>query len=157
MHVSMFPFMMQIHNMHFCMAALAAAHLLCHSYHDCAMIITADFNAPLPPYDGQVVLCPPQFVGTAYKRSTSFGVIGVRLHNKVMAVSQPVAANNKESKPLGGSEADAICRELGYTGVIPGSIATKSAYEHLRPPYNFNHCLYVIRINKILIGVPAQK
>ena len=60
-----------------------------------------------------------------------------------MGVSQPVAASNKpESKPLGGSEADAICRELGYTGVIPGSIATKSAYESLkvRPSYNFNHC-----------------
>ena len=113
------------------------------------MIITADFNSPLPPYDGQVILCPPQLVGTTYKRSTSFGVVGVRLHNKVMAVSQPVAADNKESKPLGGSEADAICRELGYTGVIPGSIATKNTYEHIsmRPPYNFNHCLYVMHNN----------
>ena len=103
-------------------------------------IIVADFNTPLPPYDSQVVLCPPQLVG---RRSASFGVVGVtvRLHNKVMAVSQPVAADNKESQPLGGSEADAICRELGYTGVIPGSIATKSAYEHLGPSYNFNHCL----------------
>ena len=103
-------------------------------------IIIADFNTPLPPYDGQVVLCPSQLVGITNRRSTSFGVVGVRLHNKVMGVSQPVAGNNKESKPLGGSEADAICRELGYTGVIPGSIATKSAYESLRPPYNFNHC-----------------
>ena len=108
----------------------------------------ADFNAPLPPYDGQVVLCPPQLVGVANKRSTSFGVVGVRLHNKVMAISQPkpVAGSGKESRPLGGSEADAICRELGYTGVIPGSIATKSAYENMRPAYNFHHCLYDIII-----------
>ena len=99
-----------------------------------------DFNTPLSPYDGQVILCPPQLIGVTHKRSTSFGVIGVRLHNKLLAISQPVG---KESQPLGGSEADAICRQLGYTGVIPGSVATKSAYEHMSPPYNFNHCLYV--------------
>ena len=96
-------------------------------------------------YDGQVILCPPQFDnvgGTIYKRSASFGVIGVRLHNKLMTISQPVAGSGKESQPLGSSEADAICRELGYTGVIPGSIATKSAYENMTvlPPYKFNYC-----------------
>ena len=59
-----------------------------------------------------------------------------------MAISQPVAGSGKESQPLGGSEADAICRELGYTGVIPGSIATKTAYENtsVSPLYKFNHC-----------------
>ena len=104
--------------------------------------IIADFNTPLSPYDGQVVLCPPLLVISAYKRSTSFGVIGVRLHNKVMGVSQPVVGSGKASQPLGGSEADAVCRQLGYTGVIPGSIATKSAYENMNvtPQYNFNHC-----------------
>ena len=147
MHVSMFPFMMHIHAC-ICMdmAAPVIAHLhsmimITHStliVH--TMIITADFNTPLPPYDGQVFLCPPQLVGIKNRRSASFGVVGVRLHNKVLGISQPVAADNKESQPLGGSEADAICRELGYTGVIPGSIATKSTYEHLRPPYDFNHC-----------------
>ena len=81
-----------------------------------------DFNTSLSPYDGQVVLCPPQLIGVTNKWSTSFGAIGVRLHDKLLTISQPAADSGKESQPLGVSEADAICRQLEYTGVIPGSV-----------------------------------
>ena len=92
-----------------------------------------DFDNPLSPYDGQVVLCPPQLVGIDNIRSTSFGVVGLRLKDLIMGISQPA-----KSLPLAGSEADAICRQLGYTEAIPGSAATKAAYEAQQ--YMFNHC-----------------
>ena len=77
-------------------------------------------------------------LGITNIRSTSFGVVGIRLHDKIMGISQPAAGSGKKSQPLGGNEADALCRQLGYTEAIPGSVATKAAYEMQQ--YTFDYC-----------------
>ena len=87
-------------------------------------------------YDGQIQLCPPDDDDeeTSSLFSTSFGLIAMysSKYDIWRGFNQP---NN--SAVLGGSEADAVCHQLGYTGAIPGSALTQRA---MLPNYTFNHC-----------------
>lgn len=82
-------------------------------------------------YDGQIKLCPHN--NAPNNISTSFGLITMFLKNTWRGLNQP-----NGSAVLGTNEADTICRQLGYTGAIPGSAITRRAYES--PEITFEHC-----------------
>ena len=93
-----------------------------------------DFDSPLNFYDGQVTLCPSDDAQNddSIKSSTSYGVISLYYAEaKVwMGLNQ-----NYFTTPLGSNEADTICRQMGYTGFLPGTIAARSD-----APYSFDKC-----------------
>ena len=95
------------------------------------VFFTTDFSQPLASYDGQVSLCPVDYNGTD-KLSTSFGL--VRVHYVQNGATKGI--NQKGDTPLGGIEADAVCRQMGFTGAYPRSAMTREVYN-----YTFNNCL----------------
>ena len=106
---------------------LSSTHLTC-----------VDFGKPLAPYDGQVALC---YSDSAYNNdanknitsSTSFGVISI--YYKDYETWRGV--NQRDSQPsLEANEADAICRQMGFTEAYPGSAMTINASD-----YTFDRCL----------------
>ena len=107
-------------------------HIIITNYCD-----STDMTKPLNSgkYDGQLLLCPPDdYEETSSLFSISFGLI-VMYSSKYeiwRGFNQP---NN--SAVLRGNEADAVCRQLGYTQAIPGSALTQRA---MLPNYTFNHC-----------------
>lgn len=85
-------------------------------------------------YDGQLQLCPPdddEDISNLF--STSFGLVAMysSKYDIWRGFNQP-----SDSVVLGGNEADAVCRQLGYTEAIPGSALTQRA---MLPNYTFNH------------------
>ena len=97
---------------------------------------TADFESPLNSYDGQVALCPSEDAinNDTIKSSTSYGVISLYFDRYDLKVWRGVNLHNI-SAPLGSNEADAICRQMGYTGSITRTIITRKAAE-----YSFDNC-----------------
>ena len=95
-----------------------------------------DFESPWSPYNGQVALCPSDDAinNDTTKTSTSYGVISLYFDRNDQKVWRGVNLNNI-SAPLGSNEADAICRQMGYTGSITGTIITRNASE-----YSFENC-----------------
>ena len=86
-------------------------------------------------YDSQLLLCPPyDSDNTSSIFSTSFGL--VIMYSSKYDTWRGINQHNT-SDPLGGNEADAICRQLGFTGAISGSAVTQRA---LPQNYNFQHC-----------------
>ena len=97
-----------------------------------------DFEEPLTPYDGQVALCPSDDAqnsddGSNITTSTSFGVVSI--YYKTHDVWRGL--NQRNGQPaLEGNNADAICRQMGFTEAYPGSAVTINASD-----YTFNNCL----------------
>ena len=67
--------------------------------------------------------------------SISYGLVALRFHSEWRGVTQ-ISEDTKAL--LGGTEADAICRQLGYTDAVIGSAVARSA-----TGYSFESCLYV--------------
>ena len=108
------------------------------TYYAFLHIPCADFDKPLAPYDGQIGLCHSDSANNSNisnnaKTSTSFGVIGIyyKDYDAWRGVNQ-----RDGQPPLGGNEADAICRQMGFTEAYPGSAMTINATD-----YTFDHCL----------------
>ena len=99
---------------------------------------TPDFDKPLAPYDGQVALCPSDnaLISDATENvttSTSFGVISIYYKDQ----DEWRGVNQRSGQPaLKGNEADAICRQMGFTEAYPGSAVTINASD-----YTFKSCL----------------
>ena len=93
-------------------------------------------TGPRSKYDGEVRLCPPRAMqGDSNNISSiSFGVVALYFteYDSWRGVIQLPTDSNAL---LGGNEADAICRQMGYTGAIVGSAISKSATS-----YNFDDC-----------------
>ena len=85
------------------------------------MYTFSDFNKPLDPYDGQVLLCPMDS-NSVNKSSTSYGLVGI--YYKDYEATQGI--NQRGEQPLGGYEADAICQSMGFTGAYSGSAVTRN-------------------------------
>ena len=102
------------------------------------LLHTADFEKPLVPYDGQVALCNSDsaYISDAANNvttSVSFGVISIyyKDHDSWRGLNQ------RDGQPaLVGNEADAICRQMGFTGAYPHSAVTINASN-----YTFRNCL----------------
>ena len=100
---------------------------------------STDVTKPLTSskYDGQLSLCPPDpdtANSTSSIFSKSFGLV-IMYSSKYdiwRGFNQP-----NGSIALRGNEADAVCRQLGFTGAIPGSAVTQRA---LPSNYTFQHC-----------------
>ena len=94
-----------------------------------------EFDDEMAHYDGEITLCPPDVPqGNANITSSSFGVVTLYLqeHNVWRGINQ----NGTELKSfLGSFEADSICRQMGFTGAIPGSAITINA-----SAYAFENC-----------------
>lgn len=84
------------------------------------------------PYDGQVAICPIDS-NSANKFSTSFGLVGIYYqdHDAWKGINQ-----RRDGKLLGAYEADAICRQMGFTGAYPGTAVARSVDN-----YAFSSCL----------------
>lgn len=87
-------------------------------------------------YDGIIRLCPPDGINDDPNNitSVSFGVVALSFTDYTYwrgVLQRPTDKNAQ----LGGNEADAICRQLGYTGAIVGSAASKNS-----SGYTFEHC-----------------
>ena len=96
-------------------------------------IFHADFTKPLDPYDGQVALCPTDDTNSSDIFSTSFGLVGIyyQQYEAWKGIYQ-----RRDGKPLGVYEADAICRQMGFTGAYPGTAVAISVNNH-----SFSNCL----------------
>ena len=92
--------------------------------------IVIDFTKPLAPYDGKVALCPAD--DATPNSSTSFGLVSIYYSD----YGAWRGLNQKGGQPLGTYEADAICRQMGFTGAFPGSAVTRNATD-----YKFDKCL----------------
>jgi hypothetical protein len=109
-----------------------------HIYTYLFYIPCVDFEKPLAPYDGQVALCHSDSahnndINKNITTSISFGVIGI--YYKDYDAWRGV--NQRDGQPfLEGNEADAICRQMGFTEAYPGSAVMINASD-----YTFNHCL----------------
>ena len=101
-------------------------------------LLWADLEKPLAPYNGQVALCHSDGAhnndaNRNITTSTSFGVIGI--HYKDYDAWRGL--NQRDGQPsLEGNEADALCRQMGFTQAYPGSAVTMNASD-----YTFDHCL----------------
>ena len=93
--------------------------------------IHTDFNQPLTPYDGQVALCPIDTT-SSNRSSTSYGLVGIYYHD----YGAWKGINERDEKLLGAYEADAICRQMGFTGAYPGTAVTT-----IVDNYEFSNCL----------------
>ena len=93
--------------------------------------INTDFSQALKPYNGKVALCPIDTTSPNIY-STSFGLVGIYYQD----YGAGKGINQRDGKLLGTYEADAICRQMGFTGAYPGTAVTRSADN-----YNFSHCL----------------
>ena len=84
----------------------------------------------MTPYDGQIALCP---VNSPNISSTSFGLVGIyyKDYGAWKGVNQ-----RRGGKQLGAYEADAICRQMGFTGAYPGTAVIRNVEN-----YDFQQCL----------------
>ena len=99
------------------------------------MYMYTDLNNPLEPYDGQVSLCPMDITsGDTNISSTSYGLVGIYYKNKDYGAWKGI--NQKDGNLLGAYEADAICRQMGFTGAYPGTAVTRNVDN-----CNFLNCL----------------
>ena len=95
------------------------------------MIHLADLQRPTA-YDGEIRLCPPD--GTLNNpnsvniTSVSFGVVALNIGSQWRGIVQLSGAGL-----LGSNEANAICRQLGFTEAVIGSAVARSATN-----YNFD-------------------
>ena len=100
------------------------------------VISFSDFNNPLKPYDGQLSLCaadttlPKLNNNTRY--SISFGMVSLY---KLETDTWRGVDQNVSNTFLGSDEGDTICRQMGYTGAVPGSAIAKSA-----STFTFSNC-----------------
>ena len=78
---------------------------------------------PLPPYNGQLALCPADSAtdDPDVKLSVSSGMVSLYL--KLDGTWRGL--NTKTL--LGTTEANTICRQMGFTGAVPGSAVQRSA------------------------------
>lgn len=99
----------------------------------------SDFRDPVPqrPYDGEIRLCAPDnhtnYIESNIKVSVSFGVVGMYFDEH--SVWRGINQFNAQTDLLGSVEADTICKQMGYTGAIPGSAIARSASN-----YTFDTC-----------------
>ena len=90
-------------------------------------------NKQLTPYDGEVRLCPPdQEISGNTKSSVSYGVPALYFADYGVWRGILQAQSNAF---LGNTEANAICRQMGFTGAIPGSATARNASN-----YTFDQC-----------------
>ena len=90
-------------------------------------------NKQLTPYNGEVRLCPPdQEISSNIKSSISYGVPA--LYFAEYGVWRGIIQTQSNAF-LGNTEANAICRQMGYTGAIPGSATARNASN-----YTFDNC-----------------
>ena len=66
--------------------------------------------------------------------STSFGMISLYKQGIWRGLDQSVS-----TVFLGSDEADTICRQIGYTGAVPGSAVAKSTLDK-NISYTFDRC-----------------
>ena len=88
-------------------------------------------------YDGQIALCPSDSAIKADRdakttTSVSFGVVSLYFKDRKhwRGLNQ-----QSSSAPMGGNEADAICRQMGYTQALSESAIARDA-----SGYTFNDC-----------------
>ena len=96
-------------------------------------------NPPVPYYNGQLKLCPSddQISNDDASKtitSTSQGVVSLHINGIWRGINQP-AQSSGTGAPLGGTEADAICRQMGFTQAVSGSALSKDA-----SGYTFHDC-----------------
>ena len=95
-------------------------------------VICTDFTKPLSPYNGKLALCPPDNAtsGPNERFSVSFGIVSLYLegHDTWRGIDTKTL--------LGITEANAICRQMGFTGAQRGSAVALSATDQ-----TFNGCL----------------
>ena len=98
------------------------------------LIIIIDFNKSPEPFDGQLSLCPANITlpkdNNNIRYSTSFGMISLYKQGTWRGLDQ-----NVSQAFLGSDEADTICRQIGYTGAVPGSAVAKNTSQ-----YHFDQC-----------------
>ena len=84
------------------------------------------------PYNGQVALCPTDNTSVNI-HSTSFGLVGIYYqdYGAWKGINQ-----RGDGRVLGAYEADAICRQMGFTGAYPGTAITRNVEN-----FNFSQCL----------------
>ena len=91
-------------------------------------------SVKLTPYDGQVKLCPPdqETSNSDIEQSISYGIPALYFtdYNVWRGIVQ-----KGSNEFLGNAEANAICRQMGYTGAIPGSAIARNATN-----YTFENC-----------------
>ena len=82
-----------------------------------------DFNTPLKPYNGKLALCPTDNATSDpnIRLSVSFGMVSLYF------ASHGTWRGLDTSALLGTTEANAICRQMGYTGAVLGSATALSA------------------------------
>ena len=96
---------------------------------------TDDEELTTPHYSGEVGLCPSDGMiandnASNTITSISSGVVSLHLNNQWRGINQASG-----SIPLGGNEADAICRQMGYTHAAGGSALARVASS-----YTFTKC-----------------
>ena len=90
-------------------------------------------------YRGQLELCPPDELhdDPSYPAiQVSFGLVSVFLHSVWGSLND----NTPLSSPLQSFEVDSICRQLGFTQAVEGSLRTVSSF---KGEYNFSKCYHM--------------
>ena len=73
------------------------------------------------PYNGQVRLCSPDGFPVR-TQSVSIGLVQIYLYGGWGGINQ-----HNFSHPLGSNTANSICRQLGYTNAVAGSVMTQKS------------------------------
>ena len=101
-------------------------------------IIFVDFNNRLEAYDGEIRLCPPDSAVNDLnnKSSTSFGVVSLHISFGDEGLWRGIIQLSPGRDGfLSTNEANAICRQLGFTDAVVGSAVARSA-----TGYSFDNC-----------------
>ena len=75
----------------------------------------------ISPYSGQVRLCSPDGFDDG-NQSVSIGLVQIYLYGGWGGINQ-----YNSSHPLASHSADSICRQLGYTNAVAGSVMTQTS------------------------------
>ena len=91
-----------------------------------------DFNKPSSPYNGKLALCPTDNATSDpnIRLSVSHGMVSLYF------ASHGTWRGLDTKALLGATEANTICRQMGFTGAVPGSATALSATDR-----TFNKCL----------------
>ena len=104
----------------------------------CIVIIIIDLQQRPKAYDGEIRLCPPDSTLNNPKNanitSVSFGVVALNIGGQWRGIIQ-TSESGGGSGLLGSNEADAICRQLGFTDAVIGSAVARSSTS-----YSYSNC-----------------